>query len=273
MTVGEWITAARQALSSGHITSASMEAQILAAHTLGVDRPWLLAHGDQEFPDLAGANVLSRRVAGEPLAYILGYREFYGRDFAVTPDVLIPRQDTEILVEVALAQTAHTIVDIGTGSGCIAVTLQRERPYWAVTATDISLRALNVAERNAENLGATIDFVHGDLLTPLDSRCFDLIVCNPPYIDPGDPDVSDEVRRFEPATALFAPEDGLAIYRRLAESARSHLNSNGIVLLEVGHRQSGPVANLFQSRGWVHVNSWPDLAGIPRVVGFRCPTS
>jgi release factor glutamine methyltransferase len=273
MTVGEWITAARQALSSGHITSASMEAQILAAHTLGVDRPWLLAHGDQEFPDLAGANVLSRRLAGEPLAYILGYREFYGRVFAVNPDVLIPRQDTEILVEVALTQTAQTILDIGTGSGCIAVTLQLECPHWAVTATDISLRALNVAERNAESLGATIDFVTGDLLTPLVGRCFDLIVSNPPYIDPGDPDVADEVRRFEPASALFAEEDGLAIYRRLAETAQSYLTSNGIVLLEVGHRQSESVRDLFQSNGWRHLDTWLDFAGIPRVVGFQRPTS
>jgi len=271
MTVGEWVIQAKSDLGKAGIESPAIEAQVLAAYILGVDRTWLFTHEDRPFPELAGIPLLARRVHGEPLAYILGYREFYGRRFAVTSDVLIPRQDTETLVEAALARSATNVLDVGTGSGCIAITLKLERPNWCITGIDISDSALKVAERNGEELGAKVDWRRGDLFEGVGSQAFDLIISNPPYIDPTDPDVAAEVRSFEPRLALFAGQDGLDIYRRMAEMAIFYLEPHGELLLEVGHQQAESVTSLFNRRGWKTTETWKDLSGIDRVLGFAYP--
>lgn len=269
MTVSEWsrFAAAQLAAISD---SARLEAELLLARSLGVERSWLFAHPRDAAPEAADA-LLARRLRREPLGYILGYREFYGRRFTVAPGVLIPRQDTEILVEAALdvpVPVAARVLDIGTGSGILAITLQRERPSWQITAVDISSAALEVARRNAEDLEADIELVQSDLFQALPPTRFDLIVSNPPYIGRDEP-LEPEVKDHEPPEALFADEDGLAIYRRIAEDALEWLQPNGWLMLEMGHRQAGIVRALFEKEGWKHRGTRPDLSGIPRVVIFQ----
>lgn len=268
MTVRQWIDGASEQL---RLVSESprLEAQQILGHALQVSRTWLFAHPEEPIGSEADP-LLSRRLRHEPLAYILGSREFFGRDFAVGPGVLIPRQDTETVVEAALAvgDAAHPlrILDIGTGSGVLAITLKLERPQWEVTALDISPQALDIARANAEQLGAEISIIESDLFSAVPGRQFDLIVSNPPYIGREEP-LSREVKDFEPDLALFAEEEGLAIYRRLSETAHLHLSSGGLVLLEVGYRQADAVAQLFARPEYNNPRRWKDLAGIDRVVG------
>jgi release factor glutamine methyltransferase len=237
---------------------------------LRVDRPWLLAHPEHEFPDLAGESVLQRRERHEPLAYITGTREFFGRPFRVTPAVLIPRQETETLVETALAQDGGRVLDIGAGSGAIAVTLKLERPAWEVTAVDVSPAALAVAEENAEALGADVRFLLSDAFAELLGESFDLIVTNPPYIGRDEP-LAPEVGEHEPALALYGGETGLEFYQRLAREAAAHLNDGGLLMMEVGYRQASDVRALFEAAGWEHVETVKDLTGVDRVVVVRYP--
>lgn len=263
MTVGEWVRQAQLRLEQAGITSPKLEAQLLAAHVLLVDRPWLVAHGDEPFPELAGETLLQRRETKEPLAYILGFREFYGRRFRVTPSVLIPRHETETLIEHAPA--APRVLDIGTGSGILAVTYKLEHPEADVTAVDIRPDTLDVARDNAERLGAEVRFVLSDGFTELLGETFDLILSNPPYI--GDDEVLDrEVRDFEPATALFSGPTGLEFYERLAREARDHLADGGRMLLEVGHTQAAAVSRILAAHEWNVCGVHADLSGIRRVV-------
>lgn len=268
MRVDEWLRNAEVALR-GLVDSPRLEAQVLAAHALGCERAALLAHPEWVVPEEAGV-LLERRIKGEPLAYILGWREFYGRRFEVSPAVLIPRQETELLVDVALTTTATEVLDIGTGSGILAVTMKLERPGWRVTGCDISTEALDVARTNAKTLAAEVDFVESDLLSAFGDKQFDVIVSNPPYIG-AEESIPAEVRNHEPHAALFAGEKGLAIFRRLSKEAPAHLSSNGKVLLEVGHEQAEIVVQLFEEEGWEHLQTVQDLAGIPRVVAFMRP--
>ena len=260
MTVGEWIPAATQRLERAGVTSARLEAQLLAAHVLIVDRTYILTHPEAELNELAAETLVQRRESQEPLAYILGYREFYGRKFRVTPSVLIPRQETELLIEEALKlPTSLRVVDIGTGSGCIAITLKLERPDWDVWAVDISGAALQVARENAETLGAEITFRHSDLFSGLEGERFDLILSNPPYIGIEEP-LPAEIRNHEPPTALFADNHGLKIYQQLADAYRHQLNEGGRILLEIGQSQGPAVAELFQGE------ILKDLSGNDRAV-------
>lgn len=269
MTVGEWIAGARARLQAAGVAAPQLEAQILVGHVLLVDRVFLLAHPETEFPDLAGEALLMRRLAGEPLAYIVGWREFYGRRFKVSPAVLVPRHETEHLIEAALdyGPPAASVLDIGTGSGIIAVTLGLERPAWQVSAVDISQDALEVAKANAYELGARVDFQLSDLFENVSGHYY-LIVSNPPYVGESDP-LPNEVRDFEPHTALFAGENGLAIYRRLAEEAPPFLKPGGKLLLELGFGQLPEVQEIFESNGWRMIQAINDLALIPRVVVFE----
>ena len=247
---------------------------MLAAHVLRVDRSWLLAHPDHEFPELAGEALLQRREAREPLAYLTGYREFRGREFGVDASVLIPRHETEELVEAALAGGSWVlgresrVLDLGTGSGIIAVTLKLERPDWDVTAVDVSPEALATASANARFHGANVRFVLSDGFEGLLGESFDLIVSNPPYIG-DDEELPPEVREHEPSTALFSGPTGLEFYARLANEAAAHLEDGGLILLEVGHRQAAEVRAIFEGAGWQHETTRRDLSGIERVVGFR----
>lgn len=265
MTIAEWIRHAESRLQAAGIDSPRLEAQVLAAHVLRVDRSWLLAHPEREFNDLAGETLVQRRERHEPLAYITGTREFFGRPFRVTPAVLIPRHETETLIETAISGPATTVLDIGTGSGCIAITLKLERPEWDVTAIDVSPAALGVAQENAATLNANVRFALSDGFTELLGEAFDLIVSNPPYIGRTEP-LPRDVAEHEPALALFSGETGLEFYERLAREAPDHLNDGGRLMMEVGYQQAQAVRELFERHGWHHIETVPDLTGVDRVV-------
>lgn len=255
-----------------------VDARLLMQHVLGVDRAWLIAHGSEapsadalsRFVDLT-----ARRHNGEPVAYLLGQREFYGRPFHVTPDVLIPRPETELLVEAALQclEPNHPakVLDVGTGSGCIAVTLALEAAAWDVWAVDVSAAALAVATDNAQRLGARLKAVQSDWLAALTSERFDLIVSNPPYIPAGDAHLGQGDLRFEPPGALTDFGDGLNAYRALAEQAPRHLMPDGWLLVEHGYDQGKTVPALLEAAGWREVALRYDYAGHPRVTLARRP--
>lgn len=206
-----------------------------------------------------------------PPQYLLGYADFYGRDFKVTTDTLIPRPETEELVELCLNENPEKnlqVVDIGTGTGAIAITLKLEQPTWSVAASDISRGALMVAQENAASLKAEIDFREGSVLSAFPEQTFDIIISNPPYISADEWELMDEsVRTFEPKTALFAEEQGLAIYRQIAQEAKKHLKPTGNIYLEIGFRQAQAVKEIFaeafpEKRIEVH----QDLAGNDRMI-------
>jgi release factor glutamine methyltransferase len=255
--------------------------QILKRKDPDKNRAWLIAHEDEPLaPDAAAAlrALVKRRRTGEPIQYITGETEFYGLNFRVNRDVLIPRPETEHLVEKAIALAADfvrpRIVDVGAGSGAIAVALAAKLPAAQMTATEISASALTVARENAKRNGVAerVRFLEGDLLAPVAGERFDLIVSNPPYVPEGDRDtLSVEVRDYEPAQALFAGADGLAIYRRLIPAAFAALVSGGFAVLEIGYGQQEPVGALLTGVGFNHVAFTADLQGIPRVAAARKP--
>jgi len=271
MTVREWVVSAESRLSDSGFEASSLEAQLLAAHVLLVDRVWLMAHPDEPFPELAGESVLAVRLSHRPLAYILGYREFYGRRFSVRPGVLIPRQDTEVLIEAALRWAndklplSPTVLDLGTGSGCVGITLKLERPNWEVTLSDVSAEALEIATQNSEDLGATVRLIESDGFGAMTGDRFDLIVTNPPYIGLAEP-LDREVADFEPHIALYAGATGMEFYERMARESKGHLMTGGILAMEVGYRQAESVARLFESMGWKVGEVVEDLQKIARVV-------
>lgn len=253
---------------------ARLDARVLAAHVLAVDAAWLIAH-DTDAPSevlvAAFERLLSSRLEGVPIAYLVGAREFYGRRFEVSTDVLIPRPATERLVELALARIpadrAVDVLDLGTGSGCIAITLAVERPLAQVTAVDRAASALAIACRNAENHHARVEFLTGNWFAALGGRRFDLIVSNPPYVRAADPHLTRGDVRFEPPTALAAGDDGLSDLRQLVSGAAAHLKPGGVLLLEHGYDQADAVRNMLRTDGFPHPQTWPDLSGIDRVSG------
>jgi release factor glutamine methyltransferase len=209
--------------------------------------------------------MVTRRAAGEPVAYILGRKEFYGLDLAVNPAVLIPRPETELLVDLALQRDFSSAADLGTGCGAIALALKKHRSKARVVAVEASAAALAVAKRNAAKHSLEIEFRHGRWLEALGSERFDLIVSNPPYVAAGDPHLAE--LRFEPAAALVSGPDGLDAIREIARGAGAHLAPGGWLLLEHGMGQDRAVRELLSAAGLEGVASWPDLAGIPRVSG------
>lgn len=269
MRLDEWLRAAALQLEAAGVESARLEAEVLASHVLLVNRTWIVAHPDAEFPDLAGETLLHRRLKQEPLAYILGKREFYGRSFLVGYGVLIPRHETEVLIDAALEIDRDNlrVLDIGTGSGCIGITLALERRTWQVTASDISPKALEIARRNAEQLHAPVNFMESDLAEKL-SSAFDLIVSNPPYVSRSD-ELSVEIRDHEPEVALYAEGNGLDFYRRLSHECVSLLAPGGSILMEVGAGQASAVRAIFEDAGWRFTKIWKDLLGVDRIIGFR----
>ena len=261
---------------------ARLEARVLAAFAWTVSPAWLIAHDTDPLSDAQTTQfqaLLNRRLAGEPVAYLTGTREFYGRPFRVSPGVLIPRPDTELLVERALAcipsDQVVDVLDLGTGSGCIAITLALERPLARITAVDRSAAALAIAQRNADGLNARVEFLTSDwfaaFMPPrgLAGRRFDLIVCNPPYIAAADPHLARGDVRFEPLTALAAGHDGLADLRRLTTAASAHLKPGGTLLLEHGYDQADAVVELLRQHGFEQICTLRDLAGLNRVSGGR----
>jgi release factor glutamine methyltransferase len=261
------------------VREARLEAQVLAAHALGVNRAWLVAHGPDALPEQAAAGIstlIHRRVAGEPVAYILGGREFFGLPLRVTRDVLIPRPETEHLVQAALDRLVPDrpwrILDLGTGSGAVAVALALHRPRSRVLAVDGSPAALTVARDNARRLGArNVHFEPGDWYAGLGVKKFDIVVANPPYVPSGDPHLGRGDLRFEPIQALAAGADGLEAIRVIVAGAPAHLVAGGWLLFEHGHDQAGAVGELMRRAGFEALVQLPDLAGIVRVSGGRRP--
>jgi release factor glutamine methyltransferase len=257
---------------------ARREAQILLGHALGVSRAWLAAH-IKDPVDPADAvrfrEFVRRRRTGEPVAYLVGSREFYGLQFRVTPDVLIPRADTETLIDAALekmTQARADVLDLGTGSGCVAIALAHERPAAHVTAVDISAAALQVARENAAANGVNVQFVQGSWFEGLDGRRFDIIVSNPPYVAAEDSHLRRGDLRFEPASALASGRDGLADLRLIIAGAPAYLREGGWLFFEHGHNQAPVSRDLLLDAGFRDVIARSDLAGMSRVAGGRLLT-
>lgn len=256
---------------------ARLEAEVLLLHLLQRPRAWLFAHAEDEL-DAALAEsyeqLLQRRLAGEPVAYLTGEREFWSLPLQVSAATLIPRADTERLVELALERLppgdAAVVADLGTGSGAIALAIARERPQALVVATDRSAAALAVAAGNARKLSiGNVEFVRGDWFDGLQGRVFDLIASNPPYIAARDPHLSQGDLRFEPVTALASGTDGLDDLRRIIADAAAHLHPGGWLLLEHGYDQGEAVRGLLTAVGFAEVATWRDLGGQERVSGGR----
>jgi release factor glutamine methyltransferase len=253
---------------------ARIEARALAVHAWQVETAWLIAH-DTDVPDAAQAGsflaLLEQRLAGQPIAYLTGKREFYGRDFRVTPDVLIPRPETELLVDQALLHLPPgqplRVLDLGTGSGCVAATIALERPHAVVTAVDRSPAALALAERNARALDAHVRFLQSDWFDALAGERFDLIVANPPYIAAADPHLSRGDVRFEPLVALASGSDGFDDLRRIVRDAPAHLAPAGWLWLEHGFEQAELTQRLLLDAGLRQVQTRLDAAGLPRISG------
>ena len=254
--------------------TAHRDAELLLLHTARLTKAELLTHPERALTERQSNHyqaAIARRALHEPVQYITGTQEFYGRPFIVNPLVLIPRPETEHLVEAALALKPSRILDIGTGSGILAITLALELPHATVTATDISAPALAVAQQNARSLGADhLRFVTSDLFANLEDARFDCILSNPPYVATSEL-LEAQVRDYEPATALYAGADGLAIYRRLIPEARAHLEPGGHLLLEIGHGQRESIAALLESSAFHGIRFLEDLQGIPRVAVAQRP--
>jgi release factor glutamine methyltransferase len=300
------------ALKDGpHPERARRDADLLMTHMLKKSRAWLMAHAEEELSREQEANytaLVSLRGKGEPIQYITGETEFYGLPFRITPDVLIPRPETEHLIEkvIELAEQMQDagakaqndisaiaarlkscpdtepppssalktprIVDVGAGSGVIAVSLAHKLPHAQISAIDICPQALAVARENAKLNGASIRFLQGDLLAPVADERFEIVVSNPPYVPSGDrATLSVEVREYEPALALFAGDDGLDVYRRLIPAAFGALTPGGFVALEIGYGQSTAITDLLARAGFEQIEFVPDLKGIPRVACAQRP--
>ncbi|WP_020167462.1 MULTISPECIES: peptide chain release factor N(5)-glutamine methyltransferase [Methylotenera] len=263
-----------------NLQEAKFEAQLLLLHVLNKDRSWLIAHENeivQADTDEKFQTLLNRRLNGEPIAYILGYREFYGLHLKVTPDTLIPRPDTETLVEAALSKIpsrtfqhetlqAKSVLDLGTGTGAIALAIAKNRSLADVIAVDVSQAALNIAIENAKNLTIyNVQFLLSDWFGSLNERKFDLIVSNPPYIEDDDVHLKQGDLRFEPQSALASGYDGLKDIRQIIDCAPKYLNTGGWLMLEHGYNQAPVVAALFKQAGFVEISHVLDLSGIERV--------
>lgn len=272
------MTTVAAVLSAARAKLAPAEARLLLAHVLGRPLAWLFAHDDEVLDEaalLAFASLAARRAGGEPVAYLLGHREFYGREFAVSRAVLIPRPETELLVDLArrkvgagnTAIQALRILDLGTGSGCIAITLALEIPRAEVTAADASAEALVVAQANAERHGAKLRLLQSDWYAALAGERFDLIVSNPPYIAAGDPHLAEGDLRHEPPSALASGGDGLDAIRHIVAAASAHLTERGQLWFEHGYDQAGAARELLLAAGFTGIEQHADLAGIIRVSG------
>lgn len=322
MNLRAWLDQGEAILSDGpHSDRARRDAEMLLLHHIGKNTAWLIAHGDEEFAGCSAigyATLVERRRKGEPIQYIIGECEFYGLPFRVTPDVLIPRPETEHLVDKALALATQLgspsvphpgdpeqkadvagtlgapskprivrfgwestnlsqpprILDVGTGSGAIAIALAANIPHASITAVDISESALSIARENAErnHVVNRIRFLEGDLLAPVSEEQFEIIVSNPPYVPKTDRAlIAVEVREHEPHIALFGGHDGLDVYRRLIPAAHSALVAGGFLAFEFGFSQMPDIESLLKQSGFENIEFTHDLQGIPRVASARRP--
>jgi release factor glutamine methyltransferase len=280
VSLHSWIQNGEARLRGGpHAERSRRDAELLLLHMIGRDRVFLITHPQEDLTAEGAVRyyaLIERRLAGEPIQYITGETEFYALPFHVTRDVLIPRPETEHLVEKVLELAAQfarpRIVDVGTGSGAIAVALAHKLPTAQIWATDVSAAALKVARGNAERNGVAerIRFLEGDLLAPVAGEQFEFVVSNPPYVaDYNRSSLAVEVREYEPAQALFAGTHGLDVYRRLIPSAHAAIAAGGFVALEIGYGQDAAVAALLAEMGFEQIEFIPDLQGLPRVASAR----
>ncbi len=267
MTVQTALQQGTSLLERGDVPQSRLTAEVLLSHALGRERVYLFSHPEAELSQIAWLHYgryLFERIKGKPTQYITRRQEFYGRDFVVSPHVLIPRPETEFVVEAALQYNGR-IVDVGCGSGAIAVTLSLEK-HARLIATDISAAALSIALKNARDLGATVHFIHCDLLSALATASVDVVVSNPPYIaDRGRAGMQREVRDHEPHIALFAGPTGAEVYERLITDATRVLKPGGQLILELGYDSLAAVKSLL-NESWTSIAITDDLAGIPRVL-------
>lgn len=260
--------------SASHALGDRLEAELLLAHTLGVNRAWFFAHADDALPpseETRFAEFVARRVKGEPVAYITGRRDFWSLPLEVTPATLIPRPETELLVELALARLPEggRLLDLGTGSGAIALAIAKERPDATVHALDASEAALVVAQRNARALGLRVSFFHGDWFAPVAGERYDIVVSNPPYIEDADEHLEKGDLRFEPRSALSSGTDGLDDIRRIVTGAPAHLTNAGWLLFEHGYNQGAVSRALFDASPWKESFTARDLEDRDRVTGAQ----
>lgn len=271
MTIDDWLERATTELVRANIPSARLDAELILCHMLGVDRAWLIAHSDDSLARSAlsqkggtrreglkeyGEKLLLRRLKHEPIAYLVGYREFYGRNFIVTPDVLIPRPETEVVIDLLTlpADHAKALIDVGTGSGAIAVTAKLTFPHLKVEAVDISDEALAVAKKNAKNFGASVKFYRSDLLEQAGPH-YDVVCANLPYVD-RKWQVSPEVHA-EPDLALYAGDNGLALIKHLIQQASTKQTAGNYLLLEADPRQHDEIVTVCREHGY----SWWQTEG------------
>nr|WP_298410168.1 peptide chain release factor N(5)-glutamine methyltransferase [uncultured Halomonas sp.] len=272
MTIDQLLIQAAARLKAAGSTTPRLDAEVLLGHVLGRDRTWLYTWSDREVENAELARfetLLSDRAAGEPIAYLIGEREFWGLRLQTHAASLIPRPDTECLVEAALARARNKrgrALDLGTGSGAIALAFASERPGWQVTGVDRVIDALALAQANAERLDIrNVEFIESDWFSALADQRFALILANPPYLASGDPHLEQGDVRFEPRSALVAAEDGLADLRHLIVTAETHLEPRGWLLLEHGWTQGEAVGDALREAGYAEVATLADLAGQPRV--------
>jgi len=277
MQVGELLQQARDTLRAAGVESAPLDARLLLMHATGWSQERLIGYPELEVPQAAEAafqQLLTRRAAREPLAHLTGIKEFWGLEFAVTPATLIPRPESEALIELALklgaTKAPQTILDLGTGSGCLLLSLLYEWPHATGLGVDISQPALDCAAENAMNLGLQnrVHFNCSDWGEAIEEH-FDLIISNPPYIPEADrADLQPEVGHFEPENALFAGAEGLDAYKKLAKTASCYLTKGGFVVLEAGAGQARSIQHIFQHAGWSNIDAQDDLLGIERALAF-----
>ena len=276
MTIEEALKFGSERLADQVIPSPERESLLLLCHVLNCDAAFIYAHPDHRLNAMESVlykAVIERRASHEPYQYIVGKQEFFGLQFEVTPDVLIPRPETEVLVEAAILEykdrEACRFCEIGVGSGCISISLLANLPRSAAVAVDVSNAAIEIAERNAKRhgVGERLEFINSNVFEHVDETSFDLIVSNPPYIPELDlGSLQSEVRHFEPRLALSGGEDGLDIVRILIAESPKYLRSNGFLFVEIGWDQSERVRFLFNPALWQSVEFLPDLQGIPRIV-------
>lgn len=275
VTLRQWLEWANARLVESE--SPRLDAELLLAEVLQVSRAYFYTWPERILAEPAARRyrtLIDRRAAGEPTAYLLGRREFWSLDLEVTPETLIPRPETELLVEFALSvippNQPATVADLGTGSGAIALALAKERPQAAVTGVELSAGALAVARRNATRLGLTnVRWIQGSWYVPIATARFDLIVANPPYVDAAEPELAQGDVRFEPRTALVAEQDGLADLYAIIDGAPTHLHPEGVLALEHGYRQGAAVRERLKHAGFSDVVSLRDLQGHERITHGR----
>ncbi len=271
MTYTEAITQAITQFSSVS-DSAKLDAQLLLCHACSIEQTTVIAHPEQSLSEkqqLLFESAVIRRHHGEPIAYIIGSKEFWSLDFEVNKHVLIPRPETELLVELTLENISHLttprILELGTGSGAIAITIAKERNDCLITASDYSNHALEVANINAAQHNTKISFIHSNWYDGIPEQNYDVIVSNPPYIASNDPDLDQYVMKFEPTDALLSADNGLEDIQKIISGAVRHLTNNGYLLLEHGFQQKEKVQQLFNKYGFQKITTYKDLSGQDRV--------